>query len=125
MMSSASREASSPSDHNADSAKAPLSLGEATRASVTLSSPTRAARSYPPFISSHDVPRGALFAIQALIYYVLMLVVMWVVAIGQRAADAEKVFHRTFQVAYLISIVVGLMVGEVLFGRFNSFRAAT
>ncbi|KAI0690691.1 Ctr copper transporter [Cytidiella melzeri] len=52
-----------------------------------------------PFVASHDLPRGAIFAFQALLTYVLMLAVM------------------TFQAAYIISIVVGLGIGEVLFGR--------
>ncbi|THH27016.1 hypothetical protein EUX98_g7168 [Antrodiella citrinella] len=53
----------------------------------------------PPFIASHDFPRGVAFALQALLTYVLMLAVM------------------TFQAAYFISIVVGLGIGEMLFGR--------
>lgn len=62
----------------------------------------RPIRTIPPFILSHDIPRGALFAFQALLYYVLMLAVM------------------TFQAGYLISIVAGLTIGEVLFGRFGA-----
>ncbi|KAI1797680.1 Ctr copper transporter family-domain-containing protein [Ganoderma leucocontextum] len=62
----------------------------------------RPIRTIPPFIPSHDIPRGALFAFQALLYYVLMLAVM------------------TFQAGYLISIVAGLTIGEVLFGRFGA-----
>ncbi len=38
----------------------------------------RPIRTIPPFIPSHDIPRGALFAFQALLYYVLMLAVMCV-----------------------------------------------
>ncbi|TFK88567.1 hypothetical protein K466DRAFT_66691 [Polyporus arcularius HHB13444] len=60
----------------------------------------RSPRTIPPFIPSHDVPRGVLFALQALLYYALMLAVM------------------TFQAAFIISIIVGLMIGEVLFGRY-------
>lgn len=59
----------------------------------------RLPRTVPPFIASHDVPRGALFALQSLLFYILMLAVM------------------TFQAAFLISIIVGLAVGEVLSGR--------
>jgi len=54
----------------------------------------------PPFIWKYDLSRGAMFALQALLAYVLMLSVM------------------TFQVAYLISIVLGLGIGEVIFGRY-------
>ncbi|KAI0085631.1 Ctr copper transporter [Irpex rosettiformis] len=60
------------------------------------------ARSLPPFIASNDIPRGLLFAFQALLAYILMLAVM------------------TFQAAYIISIVAGLGIGEVLFGRMGS-----
>ncbi|KAJ6605126.1 Ctr copper transporter family-domain-containing protein [Mycena sp. CBHHK59/15] len=54
----------------------------------------------PPFIPAHDVPRGALYALQVVLGYAIMLAVMM------------------FQVAYIISIVAGLGVGEMLFGRY-------
>ncbi|TCD70041.1 hypothetical protein EIP91_005022 [Steccherinum ochraceum] len=66
---------------------------------VTQDFIARRPRVIPPFILSHDVPRGMVFALQALLAYVLMLAVM------------------TFQAAYIISIVVGLGIGEMLFGR--------
>ncbi|KAJ7112860.1 Ctr copper transporter family-domain-containing protein [Mycena crocata] len=53
----------------------------------------------PPFILAHDFPRGVLYALQALLGFVLMLAVM------------------TFQVAYIIAVVAGFGVGEMLFGR--------
>ncbi|KAI0824132.1 Ctr copper transporter [Trametes gibbosa] len=59
----------------------------------------RSSRTIPPFIPAHDIPRGVLYAFQALLTYALMLVVM------------------TFQAAFIISIVVGSAIGEVLFGR--------
>ncbi|CAL1696525.1 unnamed protein product [Somion occarium] len=62
----------------------------------------RSARVIPPFIPSHDLTRGVVFALQALLMYVLMLAVM------------------TFQAAYFISIIAGLGVGEMLFGRLGS-----
>ncbi|KAF9480447.1 hypothetical protein BDN70DRAFT_894135 [Pholiota conissans] len=61
-------------------------------------------RTVAPFIAAHDVPRGILFALQMLIMYLLMLAVM------------------TFQAAYLISIIVGLGLGEVVFGRVAGAR---
>lgn len=36
----------------------------------------RAPRTIPPFIPAHDIPRGALYAFQALLTYALMLAVM-------------------------------------------------
>ncbi|KZT21703.1 hypothetical protein NEOLEDRAFT_1073073 [Neolentinus lepideus HHB14362 ss-1] len=59
-------------------------------------------RVFAPFIPVHDLSRGALFALQALMGYVLMLAVM------------------TFQAAYIISIIGGLGIGEALFGRMGS-----
>lgn len=61
----------------------------------------RRARLIAPFIPSHDLTRGALYALQALLSYALMLAVM------------------TFQAAYIIAIIVGLGIGEILFGRFG------
>ncbi|KAF9270453.1 hypothetical protein L218DRAFT_969031 [Marasmius fiardii PR-910] len=59
-------------------------------------------RTLPPFILTHDIPRGILYALQALLGYVLMLSVM------------------TFQAAYIISIILGLGIGEILFGRMGN-----
>jgi len=65
----------------------------------TSSRTLKSVRVIAPFIASHDIPRGAIHAFQALLGYALMLAVM------------------TFHAAYLISIVVGLGIGEMLFGR--------
>ncbi|KAH7883903.1 Ctr copper transporter [Phlebopus sp. FC_14] len=62
------------------------------------------ARLIPPFIPSHDVPRGIIQAVQSMFSYVLMLAVM------------------TFNAEYIISIVVGLGVGEILFGRIGHLQ---
>jgi len=70
-----------------------------------LSSPTHAPKTpriMAPFIAAHDIPRGAIHALQALLGYALMLAVM------------------TFQAAYLISVIIGLGLGEVMFGRMGS-----
>ncbi|KAG6334925.1 hypothetical protein ID866_4167 [Astraeus odoratus] len=58
-----------------------------------------APRLIPPFIPSHDIIRGMMHVIQSAFTYALMLVVM------------------TFNAAYIIAIILGLGVGEVLFGR--------
>jgi len=58
-------------------------------------------RSVQPFIFAHDFPRGIVYMFQATLTYALMLIVM------------------TFQVAYFVSIVAGLGVGEVMFGRWG------
>nr|GAT51777.1 predicted protein [Mycena chlorophos] len=57
------------------------------------------ARTPAPFILSHELSRGALAGVQTTVHYVLMLVVM------------------TFNAAFLISVVLGVVVGEVVFGR--------
>ncbi|KAG1757900.1 Ctr copper transporter [Suillus lakei] len=56
-------------------------------------------RLVPPFIPMHDIPRGIFQAVQSLFSYALMLAVM------------------TFNASYIISVVLGLAIGEVLFGR--------
>lgn len=55
-----------------------------------------------PFIVSHDVMRGLMYTIQSFFHFALMLAVM------------------TFQAAYIITIIAGLGVGEIIFGRLSS-----
>ncbi|KAH7882638.1 Ctr copper transporter family-domain-containing protein [Phlebopus sp. FC_14] len=55
----------------------------------------------PPFIPAHDITRGVVFAAHALLGYLFMLTVM------------------TFQLGFILSLVVGLGVGETMFGRFS------
>nr|XP_018259286.1 uncharacterized protein I303_08214 [Kwoniella dejecticola CBS 10117]OBR81444.1 hypothetical protein I303_08214 [Kwoniella dejecticola CBS 10117] len=64
--------------------------------------PGREGRWSRPFRWGVDLPRGLLQALQVLIHYLLMLVVM------------------TFNIWWIISVVVGSGVGEMLFGRFGS-----
>ncbi|WWD06865.1 hypothetical protein V865_004962 [Kwoniella europaea PYCC6329] len=64
--------------------------------------PAREGRWSRPFRWSVDIPRGLLHALQTLVHYLLMLVVM------------------TFNIWWIISVVVGSGVGEMLFGRFGS-----
>jgi len=61
-------------------------------------------RTIPPFIAAHDVPRGILYAAQMLVLYLLMLAIM------------------TFQAAYFISIILGLGIGETIFGRVGTMN---
>ncbi|KAJ7710432.1 Ctr copper transporter family-domain-containing protein [Mycena rosella] len=61
----------------------------------------RARLSAPPFVAAHDVMRGAMQALGAALGYAFMLAVM------------------TFQASFIISIVLGLGVGEMLFGRYG------
>jgi len=57
-------------------------------------------RRSPPFILAHDIVRGVMHAGQAALTFAFMLAVM------------------TFQVGFILSIVIGLGVGEALFGRY-------
>jgi solute carrier family 31 (copper transporter), member 1 len=57
-------------------------------------------RRLPPFIFEHDIMRGFMHSGQAALNFAFMLVVM------------------TFQVGFILSIVIGLGVGETLFGRY-------
>ncbi|KAH8108381.1 Ctr copper transporter family-domain-containing protein [Phellopilus nigrolimitatus] len=58
-------------------------------------------RSAVPFIPAHDITRGVMHAGQAALDFAFMLAVM------------------TFQVGFIAAIVVGLGVGETLFGRYS------
>ncbi|KDR84366.1 hypothetical protein GALMADRAFT_133684 [Galerina marginata CBS 339.88] len=60
-------------------------------------------RHVPPFVLSHAVVRGILYLGQATLMYTFMLVIM------------------TFQAAFVISIILGLGVGEMLFGHYLSW----
>ncbi|KAJ7150054.1 Ctr copper transporter family-domain-containing protein [Mycena crocata] len=53
------------------------------------------------FILSHELTRGALAGLETALHYLLMLVVM------------------TFNAAYIIAVIFGVVVGEVAFGRLN------
>ncbi|KZP33799.1 hypothetical protein FIBSPDRAFT_906709 [Athelia psychrophila] len=63
---------------------------------------SRLRRLSPPFIPAHDLSRGVLQIVQSLLGFLFMLSVM------------------TFQVGFILAIVVGMGVGETLFGRYGS-----
>lgn len=76
-------------------------LPRAVRSSLD---PERKGRWSRPFRLGTDVPRGLLYMLLMVIHFALMLVVM------------------TFQLWWIISVIVGLGVGEMLFGRFGADR---
>lgn len=80
-------------------------------------------RSTPPFILSHDLVRGIAFAGHSALQFAFMLVVMCV-PLDFYMLITLTLHSRTFQVGFILSIVVGLGVGETLFGRFASQAAA-
>ncbi|KAK6981551.1 CTR copper uptake transporter, partial [Favolaschia claudopus] len=63
--------------------------------------------SAPPFVPANDIMRGVIHAVQAALGFVFMLVVM------------------TFQASYIITLIIGLGVGEMLFGRYAAAAAAS
>ncbi|KAI0374383.1 hypothetical protein BV20DRAFT_961534 [Pilatotrama ljubarskyi] len=93
-----------------------------SQSNVPVRSRVRVARTVPPFVPSHDLPRGVLYAFHTLLTYALMLAVMCVALITWSYRYVLKKFssHRTFQAAFIISIVLGSGIGEVLFGRVGS-----
>jgi len=59
-----------------------------------------------------------MFAAQAMLGYLFMLTVMYVGSLSS-FVDADVMGgDRTFQLGFILSLVVGLGVGEALFGRF-------
>ncbi|KAJ7073236.1 CTR copper uptake transporter [Mycena belliarum] len=60
----------------------------------------------PPPLVAHDVMRGVIHALQALLGYAIMLAVM------------------TFQGGFIIAIAGGLGVGEALYGRYGASAGA-
>ncbi|KAF7980532.1 hypothetical protein HWV62_37663 [Athelia sp. TMB] len=63
---------------------------------------SRLHRMSPQFIPAHDLSRGVLQIVQSLLGFLFMLTVM------------------TFQVGFILAIVVGMGVGETLFGKYGS-----
>ena len=82
-------------------------------------------RTIPPFILAHDVMRGVLQIVQSALKFMLMFAVMSVLARCHALfpSGLSLVYLRTFQLAFIFSIVIGLGVGETLFGRYASHAA--
>lgn len=86
-------------------------------------------RTIPPFIWSHDIPRGFLFIGTSILRYALMLAVMcapshFLQIHDFRLSDLFVVHatnYRTYSAPYIISILIGLSVGEIAFGRYAQF----
>lgn len=87
----------------------------------TLSTHTPTLRQkLPPFIASHDITRGVLHTAQVAIGYALMLAVMYVcpllLSIKPYLLPAQ---NRTFNGSFILSVLIGLGVGETLFGKYS------
>ena len=74
-------------------------------------------RTIPPFVPSHDILRGIVYAGRAALQFAFMLAIMYV---GSSFLDVSVANSdcRTFQVGFILAIIVGLGVGEMLFGRY-------
>ncbi|KIY64943.1 hypothetical protein CYLTODRAFT_357659 [Cylindrobasidium torrendii FP15055 ss-10] len=83
-----------------DTEIAALRSGSPMKESTTLH--TVMARRAPTFVLSQEISRGVMFAIQSVFGMVFMLSAM------------------TFNVAFIISIIVGYGVGETMFGRYGA-----
>lgn len=73
-------------------------------------------RQAPPFILSQDISRGVLHAVQTTFNFIFMLSVMFVLFMFTTLLCSRA--YRTFNAAFIIAVIVGLGVGETLFGRF-------
>ncbi|KAI5117820.1 hypothetical protein M0805_004950 [Coniferiporia weirii] len=95
-----------PLDARVSSASATSSVAKADGAGAPVlnkeTPETGFLRTSMPFVPAHDITRGIMHAGQSALEFAFMLAVM------------------TFQIAFILSIVVGLGVGEMLFGRYNS-----
>ncbi|CEL58273.1 hypothetical protein RSOLAG1IB_03019 [Rhizoctonia solani AG-1 IB] len=76
------------------------STGAASPELIVRPLPVERRRSMGPFLWSYELVRGGLFIVQSFFVYAIMLAVM------------------TFNAAYIISIIAGTVMGEILFGRF-------
>lgn len=75
-----------------------------------------------PFVPVYDIPRGLVHATQSALEFAFMLVVMYVLLVRNsrgRNKRTNRTYSRTYQAAFILSIVVGLGIGETLFGRYN------
>ena len=79
--------------------------------------PALSFRNAAPFVPAHDFSRGAMMIFQTAINYTLMLIVMYI-SILSYLASTDNAPGRTFNAGLIISIILGLGVGEVAFGRF-------
>lgn len=65
-------------------------------------------------ISTDDLARGAIYILQSLLGYTLMLAVMQVIPLP-RTLSILITINRTFHAGYILSIVLALGVGEAVF----------
>ncbi|KAJ1310851.1 hypothetical protein OPQ81_009369 [Rhizoctonia solani] len=73
----------------------------ASPAFITQPLPTQGRRLMAPLFWSYELARGGLFIVQSFFVYAIMLGIM------------------SFNTAYIISIIMGMGIGEILFGRFT------
>ena len=64
------------SDGTDKSSEVELPIQTVSRSNTSSPHASKSSRMAAPFIASHDIPRGAIYAVQALLGYALMLSVM-------------------------------------------------
>lgn len=98
-----------------DETKSTPRTGAVLRDAITM-------RTTPPFVASHDILRGIVYAGRSALQFAFMLAIMYVSCLpifpNTSHADMLSSLCRTYQVGFILSIIVGLGVGETLFGRY-------
>ncbi len=96
-----------------DETKATPRTGAVLRDAITM-------RTTPPFVASHYILRGVVYAGRSALQFAFMLAIMYVCPLFPNTshADIPLSLCRTYQVGFILSIIVGLGVGETLFGRY-------
>lgn len=86
---------------------------------VSVQSKKAPSRTALPFIPAHDSARGLVTSMIALSTFVFMLAVMCVLFRRlEPGCDTNHFINRTFQAGFVLSIVIGLGVGDALLGRY-------
>ncbi|KAJ7249128.1 Ctr copper transporter [Mycena haematopus] len=75
--------------------------GSTTRLSESAAKDAAPTGATPRFILSRELTRGVLAGLQTTLHYFLMLVIM------------------TFNASYIVSVILGVVAGEVAFGRLH------
>lgn len=90
------------------------------RKEFTIVEETLLFRGAVPFVLRHAWARGVLQMLQSLLGILFMLAIMQVYPSFFPLVAVNIVFRRTFQVGFILSLVVGQAIGEMMYGRYMS-----